>query len=87
MNAAAGASSRPLEVSLKHAAALVAVLALSLTGCGSLSKAARNLTATDAKATAKSEKDVAACEKMCSVAGDAEGNSAAVEKCQKKCRQ
>jgi uncharacterized lipoprotein len=72
---------------LKHAAVLVAVLALALSGCGSLSKAARNLRSNDTKASAKSEKDVAACEKMCSVAGDAEGNSVAVEKCQKKCRQ
>lgn len=72
---------------MKNAAALVAVLVLSLSGCGGLSKAARNLTANDTKATAKSAKDVAACEKMCSVAGDAEGNSASVEKCQKKCRQ
>lgn len=62
-----------------------ALLAFTV-GCAGLSRAA----ASAGKASAKSEKsakDVAACEKMCSVAGDAEDNKAAVEKCQKKCHQ
>jgi hypothetical protein len=37
-------------------------------------------------ASAKSAKDVAACEKMCEVAGNAEENKAAVDRCKKDCR-
>lgn len=39
------------------------------------------------KATAKSDKDIAACEKMCTVAGDAENNKSAVDACKKDCRR
>ncbi len=64
------------------AMSLVAVFALSL-GCTTVkSLAGRNTT----KATAKSQKDIAACEKMCDVAGDAEGNASAVSSCKKDCR-
>jgi hypothetical protein len=65
------------------AVSLAAVFALSL-GCTSM----KGLTGrrTTEKATAKSQKDIAACEKMCAVAGDAEGNAAAVTACKKDCR-
>ena len=68
------------------AATLVCTLGATV-GCAGLSKAAAAAAhnANGNKATAKSAKDVAACEKMCAVAGDAEDNKAAVEKCQKKC--
>ncbi len=60
-----------------------AVLAFTL-GCAGLTKAAAGGGRASAKSE-KSSKDIAACEKMCAVAGDAEDNKAAVEKCQKKC--
>jgi uncharacterized lipoprotein YajG len=37
-------------------------------------------------AAARSQKDIAACEKMCEVAGDAEQNASAVAACKKDCR-
>ena len=66
-------------------AAASTLLALTV-GCSSLSRIAKS-TAARAEASEKSEKDIAACEKMCAVAGDADDNKAAVENCQKKCRQ
>jgi len=64
-------------------AALAAVFALTV-GCSSL----RSLSGASSKqnAGAKSQKDVAACEKMCEVAGDAEANKSAVSNCKKDCR-
>ncbi len=44
-------------------------------------------TATRPRASAKSSKDIAACEKMCEVAGDAENNKAAVDRCKADCRE
>lgn len=69
-------------------ALIAAAFALSLVGgCANLTKVARDINAADKKAAAKADKkDQAACEKMCAVAGDAEDNKAAVENCQKKCR-
>lgn len=67
----------------------VVVVALGLSfvmGCSTLRSVAgtspKHAPTATAKATAK---EIAACQKMCSVAGDAEDNKAAVEKCQKKC--
>jgi hypothetical protein len=45
------------------------------------------LTTTDARPAARSQKDIAACEKMCEVAGDAEKKSHAVSSCKKDCRR
>ena len=62
---------------------VVAALGLSFVmGCSTL----RSVAGASPKATAKSAKEVAACEKMCAVAGDAEDNSAAVANCKKKCQ-
>lgn len=61
--------------------AAAALLAFTV-GCAGLQRAAAGA----GKASAKSDKsDIAACEKMCAVAGDAEDNKAGVEKCKKKC--
>jgi hypothetical protein len=64
---------------------VVTCLLLGSTGCAGL----RQLTSTSLrpKAAAKSAKDVAACEKMCEVAGDAEKNPGAVERCKADCRE
>jgi hypothetical protein len=65
---------------------VVAALGLSfLMGCSTLRSVAGSPKHTET-ATAKSAKDVAACEKMCSVAGDAEDNKSAVDNCKKKCQ-
>jgi hypothetical protein len=68
-------------------ASLVALIlvASTTTGCAALRSVALN--AARPKATAKSDRDVAACEKMCEVAGDAESNKAAVDRCKKDCRE
>jgi hypothetical protein len=72
---------------IARAAAVVSAVLLALTlGCANLSKVVARSGSSN-KASAKSTKDVAACKKMCAVAGDAEDNKAAVEKCQKKCTQ
>jgi hypothetical protein len=66
----------------------VAALVLSAfvalgTGC----QTARSLlSGANARPAARSQKDIAACEKMCEVAGDAEKNASAVTACQKDCR-
>ncbi len=65
---------------------VAAALGLSFVmGCSTLRSVAGS-TRSGEKATAKSDKDVAACEKMCSVAGDAEDNKSAVANCKKKCQ-
>jgi hypothetical protein len=61
--------------------ALAALFAVTM-GCSSL----RSLAGASAKPAAKSQKDIAACEKMCEMAGDADANKGAVTKCQKDCR-
>ena len=68
---------------------VVAALGLSFVmGCSTLrSVAGSSSGARHNNATAKSAKEVAACEKMCSVAGDAEDNKAAVESCKAKCHK
>ena len=75
---------------LTRATILAAALGLSVavTGCSTL----RTLTSStssaksEKKAQAKSKEDIAACEKMCEVAGNAEDNKGAIANCQKKCR-
>ncbi len=65
----------------------VIVVALALgatTGCAALRTAAA--AAVRPKAEAKSAREIAACEKMCEVAGDAESNKDAVDRCKKDCR-
>jgi hypothetical protein len=64
-------------------AALVGVLTLG-TGC---QVARALLTTSDARAATRNPKDIAACEKMCEVAGNAEKKDRAVEACKKDCRR
>jgi hypothetical protein len=45
------------------------------------------LTTSDARPAARNQKDIAACEKMCEVAGDAEKKDHAVAACKKDCRR
>ncbi|MBM4279980.1 MAG: hypothetical protein FJ137_04260 [Deltaproteobacteria bacterium] len=66
------------------------VLALALTvvlasSCAALKDIAAS--AARPRASAKSAKDIAACEKMCEVAGNAESNAAAVDRCKADCRE
>lgn len=63
---------------------VVALVVSASTGCAALRNVAS--AAVRPKATAKSARDVAACEKMCEVAGDAESNKAAVDRCKQDCR-
>jgi hypothetical protein len=63
----------------------LALVVSSTAGCAALRSAA--LTAAQPKAAAKSSREIAACEKMCEVAGDAESNKAAVDRCKKDCRE
>jgi hypothetical protein len=63
--------------------ALAALFAVTM-GCSSLRSLAS--AGTGAKPAAKSQKDIAACEKMCEMAGDADANKGAITKCQKDCR-
>lgn len=65
------------------AVALSAFVALGM-GC----QTARSIlgSASARPAAARSQKDIAACEKMCEVAGDAEKNASAVTSCKKDCR-
>lgn len=64
------------------AIALCAFVALGA-GC----QTARSLLGgANARPAARSQKDIAACEKMCEVAGDAEKNASAVTACKKDCR-
>lgn len=70
------------------ARALIIVAAVGLTsvmGCSTLRAVAAAASKSPEKATQKSAKEIAACEKMCSVAGDAEGNAAAIKNCKTKC--
>jgi hypothetical protein len=60
------------------AAVFVAVLA---TACGSM------LQAKNVSPAAAAKKDCAACEKMCSVAADAEKNPGAVDSCKADCKK
>jgi hypothetical protein len=64
------------------AAVFTAALLASSMGCGLLGKVGRSNTG-----AAAAKKDCAACEKMCSVAGDAEKNAAGVEACKEDCRK
>ena len=43
-------------------------------------------TTTKAKPKVRSQKEIAACEKMCAVAGDVDGKEDAVSNCKKECR-
>lgn len=66
-------------------AALV-LCALTIFG-GGCTTARALLGGSSAKASGtRSQKDIAACEKMCEMAGDAEGKSGAVADCKKDCR-
>jgi hypothetical protein len=65
-------------------APLVAATLVLSGGCAALREAAA--ASLRPKAEAKSEKDVRACEKMCEVAGDAESNPRAVDRCKADCR-
>ncbi len=67
--------------------ALAITFALSLTsmGCAGGLRSLSQKSNTQAGAKAKSDKEIAACEKMCSMAGDAEDNQAAVADCKKSC--
>jgi hypothetical protein len=72
---------------LQRSALAFACLALCSTvgftsGCALLRAASH----TPHSASAKSAKEIAACEKMCEVAGDAESNKGAVDRCKKDCR-
>jgi hypothetical protein len=60
---------------------LALLVCIGLSGCALL-RAGRS----HSSASAKSAKDIAACEKMCEVAGDAESNKGAVDRCKKDCR-
>lgn len=72
-----------MKTLLRPAVLLSALVLAATVGCAGLKVPSGG--GGGGKASAKSAKDVAACEKMCAVAGDAEDNKAAVEKCQKKC--
>jgi hypothetical protein len=63
--------------------AVAALFAVTM-GCSTVRSLVGN--STGGKAAAKSQKDIAACEKMCELAGDADKNKAAVTACQKDCR-
>ncbi len=79
---------------MSFARPLLVVVALacgmsSISGCAALREIASNSLKSESKATPKqrSAKEVAACEKMCSVAGDVDDKAAAVDKCKKQCRE
>lgn len=62
------------------AATGLALVVVATVGCSSLKGLSTK------KASAKSTRDIAACEKMCTVAGDAENNKSAVDACKQDCR-
>jgi len=66
---------------------VVAALAGS-SACSTLRSIASDATQSNSKAKAKSrtQKEIAACEKMCSVAGDVDAKEGAVSDCKKECR-
>lgn len=62
-------------------------IALALPGCG-VQLGRIRLSGADAKTSQKvSQKDCAACEKMCAVAGNAEDDKASVASCVEDCRK
>lgn len=66
-------------------ASLALVGVVSVTGC---TKAQLNqIRGATAGANTAAKKDCAACEKMCSVAGDAEKNPAGVAACKEDCQK
>ena len=69
-------------VSIGRVVALAAVLGTLATACGG-----RLTGAHTRDANASSQKECAACAKMCEVAGDAEKNAAAVADCQADCQK
>ncbi len=76
-------SSRSL---LSRTAIVAAAFGLSL-AMGSTTLRTLAGTPTAKPAATKSKEDIAACSRMCEVAGDAEDNKAAVSRCQKKCHE
>jgi hypothetical protein len=77
-------SQEPRMIRLRVAALVLSAFVAVGAGC----QTARSLLggASARPAAARSQKDIAACEKMCEVAGDAEKNSSAVSACKKDCR-
>jgi len=64
-------------------ALIVAFALVASAGCPSMGAQAKAASASAASA----KKDCAACEKMCSVAADAEKNPGAVESCKADCKK
>lgn len=76
-------------MSLARPFVVAALLVCGMTGCSTLRSIASDTLKSDSKASAKqrSAKEVAACEKMCSVAGDVDDKQAAIDNCKKQCRE
>ncbi len=68
---------------------VVALLMSGVSGCSTLRSIASDTLKSDSKTTTKqrSAKEVAACEKMCSVAGNVDDKQAAIDNCKKQCRE
>jgi hypothetical protein len=81
--------SRGVTMSFARPLVVVALLVMGASGCSTLRSIASETLKSDSKATTKqrSAKEVAACEKMCSVAGNVDDKEAAIDKCKKQCRE
>ncbi len=77
-------------MSLSRLSATVFVVAAlaGTSACSTLRSIASDATSSDgnAKAKTRTQKEIAACEKMCSVAGDVDSKEGAVSDCKKECR-
>ena len=73
------------------AVVVVAAAMMGGAGCSTIRSIASDAISDDsgttkAKPKTRSQKEIAACEKMCSVAGDVDGKENAVSDCKKECR-
>jgi len=77
-----------MSMSRLSAAVLVVVALAGTSACSTLRSIASDATQSDSKAKpkARTQKEIAACEKMCSVAGDVDSKEGAVSDCKKECR-
>lgn len=77
-----------LNLSRFSAVVLVAAALAGGTACSTLRSVVSESSSSSSKAKPrqKTDKQIAACEKMCSVAGDVDGKEGAVDDCKKECR-
>lgn len=77
-----------MSMSRRSAAVFVVAALAGSSACSTLRSIASDATQSDSKATTKTrtQKEIAACEKMCSVAGDVDSRENAVSDCKLECR-